>query len=136
MLENLGQHPQAENLPGNSTGFLFGICSTLLSSCPIGILNFGLATTFLSSIRKYSNIHSFELELFNMTNEQFVSTLLIFRVSFKSRKVNENSRHSTILQAPPRRFLSLSLHAKSATLMKPKSGEVRTDTHPAKRGIT
>ena len=48
------------------------------SFCPIGILNIGLAKTFLSSIRKYSNIRSFELELFDMTNEQFVSTLLIW----------------------------------------------------------
>ena len=44
---------------------------------PIGILDIGLATTFLSSIRKYSDTtHSFELELFDMTNEQFVSTLI------------------------------------------------------------
>ena len=46
------------------------------TSCPIGILNIGLATTFLSGIRKYSNIRSFEFELFDMTNEQFVSTLV------------------------------------------------------------
>ena len=50
------------------------------TSCPIGILNVGLATTFLSGIRKYSNIRSFELELFDMTNEQFVSTLNSFCV--------------------------------------------------------
>ena len=72
----LEQQPQAEILPGNSTGFLVRVRYTLLSSCPIGILNIGLATTFLSSIRKYSNIYSFELELFYMTNEQFVSTLM------------------------------------------------------------
>ena len=42
------------------------------TSCPIGILNIGLAATFLSSIRTYSNIRSFDLELFDMTNEQFV----------------------------------------------------------------
>ena len=46
------------------------------TSCPIGILNIGLATTFLSRIRRYSNIRLLELELFDMTKEQFVSTLL------------------------------------------------------------
>ena len=45
------------------------------TSCHIGISNIGLATTFLSSIRKYSNISLFKLELFDMTSEQFVSTL-------------------------------------------------------------
>ena len=45
------------------------------TSCPFGILKIGLATTSLSSIRKCSKIRSFELELFDMTNEQFVSTL-------------------------------------------------------------
>ena len=58
-----------------------------LTSCPsIGILNIGLATTLLSSIRKYSNIRSFELELFDVTKEQLVSTLDIGKVWSASKQ--------------------------------------------------
>ena len=74
----LEQHPQAgfrlgihthkkkkkkHDLPDNATGFLVMVCCTL-TSCPIGILNIGLATTFQSGVRKYSNGCSFKLEQF------------------------------------------------------------------------
>ena len=45
-----------------------------------------IATTLLYSIRKYSNIRSFEFELIDMINEPLVSTLMYIDVAENVRE--------------------------------------------------